>query len=240
MSSVAATACPTTNPSQLIPATITVKAPGVTATDNGAGVISGTGVTSGLVNYATCAMSVTFTAAPTNGAALTTFYGVSQTGAGAAPANPGGKWLSSKPTQRGLTTNYNGQAWTRQWYAPKSLGLRIVYNFGKPGWRCGDVPGYPYTSYTTVTSLLDAPDQFKKLAYASSQELVAVIAIGTNDFNELLTAGTGNFAQGAGSPLLRYSVQQPNARHAEPGFSVRHADGHVTTRALPPASNSSG
>ena len=50
----------------ILPSTVTVTAGAVTATDNGAGVISGVGV-SGTVNYSSGAISVTFTAAPATG-----------------------------------------------------------------------------------------------------------------------------------------------------------------------------
>lgn len=56
-------------PQPIRPGTVTVTAGNVKATDNGAGVLSGTGV-SGTINYATGAVSVTYTTAPANGASV--------------------------------------------------------------------------------------------------------------------------------------------------------------------------
>jgi hypothetical protein len=50
----------------ILPSTVTVTAGAVTGTDNGAGVISGAGI-SGTINYASGAISVTFTTAPASG-----------------------------------------------------------------------------------------------------------------------------------------------------------------------------
>ena len=44
----------------------------VTGTDNGSGNITGAGISSGTVNYTTGAISVTFSAAPSSGTAVTT------------------------------------------------------------------------------------------------------------------------------------------------------------------------
>lgn len=56
------------------PGTVTVTAGTVTATDNGSGQLSGTGVTSGSVDYSTGALSITFANAPGNGDAVVVSY----------------------------------------------------------------------------------------------------------------------------------------------------------------------
>lgn len=57
----------------LRPGSLTVKAGAITGTDNGQGVISGTGV-SGTIDYTTGAVSVTFSAAPANGTVVLANY----------------------------------------------------------------------------------------------------------------------------------------------------------------------
>jgi len=54
------------------PGTVSVTAGMVTGTDNGSGNITGAGISSGTVNYTTGAISVTFSAAPSSGTAVTT------------------------------------------------------------------------------------------------------------------------------------------------------------------------
>lgn len=56
------------------PSSITITAGSVTGTDNGAGVIAGTGISAGSINYATGAWSVTFSTAPANAVAITGAY----------------------------------------------------------------------------------------------------------------------------------------------------------------------
>lgn len=53
---------------------ITVTAGSVTGNDDGCGNIKGTGIDAGYINYKTGAISVTFTAAPTNGTAVKVAY----------------------------------------------------------------------------------------------------------------------------------------------------------------------
>lgn len=65
-----------TNP-RVIPGSATIVAGGVTATDNGAGGLTGTGVAGGsTINYQTGAVSITFSAAPSNAQAITAGYSV--------------------------------------------------------------------------------------------------------------------------------------------------------------------
>ncbi len=54
--------------------TLTITAGSVTATDDGSGNLSGTGVTSGSINYDTGAWSITYDTAPANGTAITAGY----------------------------------------------------------------------------------------------------------------------------------------------------------------------
>lgn len=61
---------PTVNP--LYPKSLSVIAGGITATDNGAGVLTGSGV-SGTINYGTGAVSVTYTNAPASGTQILVF-----------------------------------------------------------------------------------------------------------------------------------------------------------------------
>ena len=58
----------------VIPNTVTVQAGTVVATDDGAGNLVGTGVTSGSVNYTTGAVAITFTTAPAAGVAVLALY----------------------------------------------------------------------------------------------------------------------------------------------------------------------
>ena len=53
---------------------VSVSAGAVTGTDNGSGSITGTGISSGTINYATGALSVTFSSAPASGTAITAAY----------------------------------------------------------------------------------------------------------------------------------------------------------------------
>lgn len=53
---------------------VTVTCGTITATDNGSGTLSGTGVASGTINYSTGAISITFSSAPTSGTAITVSY----------------------------------------------------------------------------------------------------------------------------------------------------------------------
>ena len=54
--------------------TVTITAGSVVATDDGAGNLTGTGVSAGTVNYATGAVSITYSAAPANATAITATY----------------------------------------------------------------------------------------------------------------------------------------------------------------------
>ena len=54
-------------PAPVLPGTVTVTAGAVTGTDNGVGVISGAGISSGSINYGSGAISLTFTTAPVAG-----------------------------------------------------------------------------------------------------------------------------------------------------------------------------
>ena len=56
------------------PGTVSIVAGSVTATDDGNGNLAGTGVTSGTVNYATGAMSITYATEPANATAITLAY----------------------------------------------------------------------------------------------------------------------------------------------------------------------
>jgi hypothetical protein len=56
------------------PGSLTVTAATITGTDDGNGLITGTGITSGTINYATGAIAVTFTVAVANGVAITADY----------------------------------------------------------------------------------------------------------------------------------------------------------------------
>lgn len=58
----------------VLPNTVTIIAGSVTATDNGAGLLTGTGVTGGTINYTTGAVSITFATAPANSQAITMDY----------------------------------------------------------------------------------------------------------------------------------------------------------------------
>lgn len=53
---------------------LSIKVGSVTAQDNGSGVLAGTGVASGTINYATGAVAIEFSAAPANGAAIAATY----------------------------------------------------------------------------------------------------------------------------------------------------------------------
>ena len=64
-----------TNP-RVIPGSISISAGSVTATDAGAGTLTGTGVSSGTVNYETGAVSITYSSAPANAQAITAGYSV--------------------------------------------------------------------------------------------------------------------------------------------------------------------
>jgi hypothetical protein len=61
---------------KVVPGSVSIVAGAITATDNGAGALTGTGVTSGTINYATGAVSITYTAAPANALAITVGYSV--------------------------------------------------------------------------------------------------------------------------------------------------------------------
>lgn len=61
---------------RVIPGSVTIAAGSVTATDNGAGALSGTGISSGTINYQTGAVSITFSSAPANALAITAAYSV--------------------------------------------------------------------------------------------------------------------------------------------------------------------
>jgi hypothetical protein len=58
----------------VVPGTVTITAGGIVATDNGLGVLAGTGITSGSINYATGAVSITYSAAPANTTPITMAY----------------------------------------------------------------------------------------------------------------------------------------------------------------------
>lgn len=51
----------------VVPGSLRIAGTGIAGADNGAGALTGTGIASGSVNYATGAVSLTFSAAPTNG-----------------------------------------------------------------------------------------------------------------------------------------------------------------------------
>lgn len=61
---------------KVLPGSVTVTAGAVTATDNGAGVFTGTGIASGTINYTTGACSITYSAAPANAQAINAAYSV--------------------------------------------------------------------------------------------------------------------------------------------------------------------
>ncbi len=63
------------NPS-VIPGSVTITAGSVTATDNGAGGFTGSGIATGTINYQTGACSITFSTAPANAQAITVSYAV--------------------------------------------------------------------------------------------------------------------------------------------------------------------
>jgi len=56
------------------PGTFSITTGSVTATDNGSGTLSGTGISAGTINYTSGAVSVTFSAAPTNNTPITATY----------------------------------------------------------------------------------------------------------------------------------------------------------------------
>lgn len=58
----------------VVPGTVTITAGAVVATDDGNGVLSGTGIAAGTINYATGAVSITYSAAPVSSLALTMAY----------------------------------------------------------------------------------------------------------------------------------------------------------------------
>lgn len=58
----------------VVPNSVSIVAGAVTATDNGAGVLSGAGIASGTINYLTGACSLTYTTAPANALAITMTY----------------------------------------------------------------------------------------------------------------------------------------------------------------------
>jgi hypothetical protein len=94
----------TYTPTPIIPGSLQVVAGSVIGLDNGHGSITGTGISSGTVNYTTGAISVTFTAAPTTG----TLVQVSSTFVTADPAgvrvSPEGQtvWVAGKDTGKVL------------------------------------------------------------------------------------------------------------------------------------------
>lgn len=61
------------------PGSVTVTAGSVVATDNSAGAFTGTGISSGTINYSTGACSITYSAAPANAQSITTTYTVEAT-----------------------------------------------------------------------------------------------------------------------------------------------------------------
>ncbi len=61
---------------RVIPGSVTITAGSVVATDNGAGVLSGTGISSGTINYETGAVSITYSTAPANALGITAGYSV--------------------------------------------------------------------------------------------------------------------------------------------------------------------
>ncbi len=58
----------------VLPGSLTVTAGSVTATDNGQGTLTGTGVSSGSINYSTGAATITYSTAPASGTAITANY----------------------------------------------------------------------------------------------------------------------------------------------------------------------
>lgn len=65
--------------SPVIPRTVTITAGTVVGTDNGSGLLTGTGITSGTINYSTGVLSITYTAAPANALAITIAYNYGST-----------------------------------------------------------------------------------------------------------------------------------------------------------------
>jgi len=61
----------TLTPVPVRPGTLTITAGSVVGTDNGTGIITGTGISSGTINYTTGAIAVTWSAAPANGTVVT-------------------------------------------------------------------------------------------------------------------------------------------------------------------------
>lgn len=58
----------------VIPGSVTITAGSVVATDNGSGLLTGTGVSGGTINYTTGAVSITYATAPANAQAITMAY----------------------------------------------------------------------------------------------------------------------------------------------------------------------
>ena len=91
-------------PTPINPGSLQVVAGAVTGLDNGNGSITGTGIASGTVNYATGAMSVTFTAAPTAGTLVqvySTFITANPTGVRVSP-DAQMVWVAGKDTGKVL------------------------------------------------------------------------------------------------------------------------------------------
>jgi hypothetical protein len=127
----------------LVPGTVVLTAGAIVAEDNGAGVLAGTGVTAGAINYATGVISITYTAAPVAGLPITMAYSYTAL-AGSCPPAPCGwapgcfpPWctgLGMRPAQLQQAADLMGAVLTYQLYGPAAGGAQSYSEAGEaPG-----------------------------------------------------------------------------------------------------------
>lgn len=115
---------------------VSVTAGSVTGTDNGSGTISGTGI-SGTINYATGALSVTFTTAPASGTAVTTSYSYAPQVAAADTLASHAGWTeftnysqTARPTITWGTPSAGSMAGSAVNFSVSGLGTGVTANIG--------------------------------------------------------------------------------------------------------------
>ncbi len=122
----------------VIPGSVVIAAGSVVATDDGAGNLTGTGVTAGTINYTTGVLSITYAVDPAVGLPITLSYSYTSP-----PCNPPlcGLWaapwctgLSMRPAQLQQAADLMGAVICYQLYGPASGGITTASQEGEaPG-----------------------------------------------------------------------------------------------------------